>query len=167
MTTKQTTETKAKAEKLIGQYEEKLTEIKSFDLTEIESRRLEELCGYFELEMRTFKQDDTASILSQKTFNSIKDQYLTIIEQCRSLIKFNVVSGQKFSAKTKVDAYIQRKRAEAKITELTELKAPVNNSQEAAFERQISTARQELEELKSNQTIEYYRKREIILKIER
>ena len=52
------------------------------------------------------------------------------------------------------------------IVKLTKMKAPVNRSQEITFERQISTARQELEKLKSNKTIDSYHKRELILKFE-
>ena len=52
------------------------------------------------------------------------------------------------------------------ISELTKMKAPINKSQEATFEKQISTARQELEELKSNETIDAYHKQDLIHKIE-
>ena len=42
------------------------------------------------------------------------------------------------------------------IPELTKMKAPINKRQEATFEKQISTARQELEKLKSNESIGSY-----------
>ena len=52
------------------------------------------------------------------------------------------------------------------IPELRKTKAPINKSQETTFERQISTARQELREIKSNKIIGFYRKRDLISKIE-
>ena len=52
------------------------------------------------------------------------------------------------------------------MAELTKLKAPINKNQETTFERQMSTARQELEELKSNKTIDSYPRQELIIKIE-
>ncbi len=45
------------------------------------------------------------------------------------------------------------------------MRAPIYRSQEATFERQISAAKKELEELKSNKTIDSYHKEGIILKI--
>ena len=48
------------------------------------------------------------------------------------------------------------------VSELNKLKAPINKNQEATFERQISTARQELEELKSNECINCYHKQYLI-----
>ena len=46
------------------------------------------------------------------------------------------------------------------------MKAPVNKSQETTFEKQISTVRQELEELKSNEIIDPYHKQDLISKVE-
>ena len=71
-----------------------------------------------------------------------EDQYLVLIQGCKDLVQFY-----------------------ESISELTKMKAPINKSQETPFERQISTARQELEELKSNQTIDYQFKQKLILKI--
>ena len=51
------------------------------------------------------------------------------------------------------------------ITELAKLKAPVNKSQETSFEKQISTLREELEELKSKETIGSIQ--HLVLKIEK
>ena len=52
------------------------------------------------------------------------------------------------------------------IPELRKMKAPINKSQEATFERQISTARQKLRELKSNKTIDSYHKQDLMQKYE-
>ena len=66
--------------------------------------------------------------LSEGIHASIQHQYLAKIKHCRNLIRYNEITGQRLSAKTKVDAYIQTKRAEAKIYELTKMKAPINKN---------------------------------------
>ena len=79
--------------------------------------------------------------MPQEIRDSIK--YATSVKECRNTV-----------------------RCYESIPELTKMKAPINKSQEATFEKQISTARQELEELKSNETIDFYHQRDLILKIE-
>ena len=86
---------------------------------------------------------ENASILSVKIRELIKYQYLLLIQGCKNIVKCYEL-----------------------ITELTILKAPINKSQEATFEGQISTARKELKELKSNYTIDAYYKRELVLRVE-
>ena len=80
--------------------------------------------------------------LPQEIRDSI-NEYITDVNECRYIVKFYEL-----------------------ISELTKMKAPINKSQEATFERQISKARQELEEIKSNETIGSYHKQDIIIKIE-
>ena len=72
MATQQSSKLKAKAEKLIGQYEQRLREIKSIDINEIGSEGLEELCDGFELEINTL-HSKKAAILSEQTRATIED----------------------------------------------------------------------------------------------
>ena len=90
---------------------------------------------------------EKASILSTETRSSIKHQYYMIIQRYRNTNK----EVQPFNKL---------------LTELTELKAPINKNQEASFKKKEFTARQELEELKSNETIEEYIKQVLIQKYE-
>ena len=85
--------------------------------------------------------DQILSQVPQEIRNSV--MYVTGVKQCRNIVKYYEL-----------------------ISELTEMKAPINKSQEATFERQIATARQELKELKSNERINPYLKRDLIRKIE-
>ena len=80
--------------------------------------------------------------LPQEIRDSI-NKYITNVNECRYIVKCYEL-----------------------ISELDIMKAPINKSQETTFQRQISTARQELKELKSNETIDSYHKRDLILKIE-
>ena len=75
---------------------------------------------------------------------SIKDLYLTNVEQCKAIVKYYEL-----------------------LSELATLKAQMYKSQEATFERQITTAKQELEELKSNETIDAHFKQDLNLRYER
>ena len=52
------------------------------------------------------------------------------------------------------------------ISELTKLVPPVFKRDEATFERQLNEARQELEELRSNETIDFYLKQNLKFRIE-
>ena len=97
-----------------------------------------------ETELQRLDKETIGQILSQVP-QEIHDSimYATSVNECRDIVKYYEL-----------------------IPELTIMKAPINKSQEATFERQISTARQELEELKSNETIGSYHKRNLILKME-
>ena len=88
-----------------------------------------------------------------------------IIDQILSQVPQEVLTPMKKNL-TNVNECRNIVRCYELILELTKMKAPINRSQETTFERQISTARQELEELKSNKTIDSYHKRDLILKIE-
>ena len=79
----------------------------------------------------------------QEIRDLIREEYITNVNQCRNIVKCYEL-----------------------IPELTKMKAPINKSQETTFERQISTARQELKELKSNETIDLYHKQVLISRIE-
>ena len=135
-----------KAEKLIGQYRKRLNEIESIDVNEITLEEVEKLCHELELEMDTVDRSMKAAKLPEEIYASIKDQFMIQIE------RFNVLR-------------LVRSLDEL-IPELTKLKAPINKNQETTFERQISTARQELKELKSNECINPFLKRDLIRKIE-
>ena len=86
MESKQISKSQAKAEKLIGQYQERLREIKSIETSEISLEELEELCNGLELEMNTL-DTKKASILSVETRASIKHQYLMIIQRNGNILK--------------------------------------------------------------------------------
>ena len=135
-----------KAEKMIGQYRERLNEVKYIDFNEISLEEVEELCRELELEVNILYSNMKATKLPKEIYASIKDQFMIQIQ------RFNVLR-------------IVLSLNEL-IAELTKMKAPINKDQEATFERQISTARQELEELKSNECIIPFQKRDLIRKIE-
>ena len=141
MATKQSAKTKlASSEgKLIGQWEERMTEIESIEINKENILKIEEQCSDLGLEIK--KQ--TAVPMR----NSIKQEFLRRIER----VKINV----------RIMWPLYRT-----LREITKLKAPVRRSQEFFFESQISTARQMLEELKSNETIGTYHKQDLIHKIE-
>ena len=133
-----------KSMKLIDQYKKRLRdidEIKGMSMEEVE-----ELCNGLELEMNTL-DSDMASQLSVEIRASIKDQYLRRIR----LYRENMIKMYSLTAV---------------LTELAKLNVPRYKSGEAAFERKISTARQELEKLKSIEIIDSYHKQDLILKIE-
>ena len=135
-----------KADKKIGQYRERLNEIVSIDVFEISLEEVEKLCHELELEMNTLEGNKKAAKLPEEIYASIKDQFMIQIERFDILRK--VLSLNELTSK------------------LTEMKAPINKSQETTFERQIYTARQELEELKSNECINPFLKKELIRRIE-
>ena len=85
MATQQSSKLKAKAEKLIGQYEQRLREIKSIDINEIGSEGLKELCDGFELEINTL-YSKKAAILSEQTRATIEDSYLLILQLYRDIV---------------------------------------------------------------------------------
>ena len=97
-----------------------------------------------EKEFQRLDKETIGQILSQVP-QEIRDSimYATSVKQCRDIVKYYEL-----------------------ISQLTIMKAPINKSQETTFERQISTARQELEELKSNKTIHSYHKQVLIQKYE-
>ena len=107
---------------------------------------LKELCHALEIEMSTL-DSKKASKLPEETRDIFKQHYLMIIQVYKDTVRASDSLNEL-------------------ISELTKLKAPIYTSQEATFERQISTARQELEELKSNETIGSYHIWVFILKIE-
>ena len=87
--------------------------------------------------------DQLLSQVPQEMRALIKEEYIRNVKQCEEIV-----------------------RGYELITELTKMKAPVNRNQETTFERQISTVRQILEELKSNETIDSYHKQDLISRIE-
>ena len=136
-----------KAEKkMIGQYRERLNEIESIDIIEISLEEVKKLCHELELEMNTLDSDMKAAKLSDEICVSIKDQFMQQIQ------RFDILR-------------LVRSLNEL-ISELTEMNPPIIKDQETTFERQISTVRQELEELKSNECINPFFQRELIRKIE-
>ena len=123
---------------------EQLEELKSNP--SIDSDYKQVLISRYETELLRLDKEVINQFLSQvpqEIRASIKDEYITNVEQCIIIAK----------------CYELR-------AELTEMKAPVYKSQEANFERQIYTARHDLEELKSNETIDSYHKQDVILKID-
>ena len=131
---------------LFVQCQERLIEIRSIDISVMSVEEIQKLCDELETEMKAIYRKDIAC-LSVEICTTIKYQYLTIIERYKSTVK---------ELHTSLEL----------IPELIKLKAPVNKRQEATFERQMSTARQKLEELKANYTIDSYHKKDLILKIE-
>ena len=106
---------------------------------------LKGLCHTLEIEMGTL-DSEKASELPEKTRDSFKQRYLTIIQRYKNIMRdTDSLNGL--------------------IEELTKLKA-LKDKREATFEKQISAARQELDKLKWNKTINYYHKRNLILKAE-
>ena len=135
-----------KAEKMIGQYRQRLNEIEFIDVFEISLEEIEKLCHELELEMNTIYSNMKAAKLPEEICVSIRDQFMIQIERFDILRKLHSLNEL--------------------ISELTEMKAPINKSQETTFERQISTAKQELKELKSNVCINPFLKKDLIRKIE-
>ena len=144
MATKLSSETQDKAEKLINQYAARLREINSIEISEISLEEIEELCNGFEIELNTV-DSKKSSILSVETRSSLKHQYQMMIQRYRN----TVMKVQPFNKL---------------LTELTRLRPPMYKSKESTFEGQISTAKQELEDLKSNNTTDYQFKRKLVLK---
>ena len=134
---------------MIDQYRQRLREIEYIDIDRLSLEELKELCHALEIEMREL-DSKKASELPEEIRYGFKQQYL------------NIIQGYKDT----MDIMRDTDSLNELIEELTKMKAPINRSQETTFERQISTARQELEELKSNKTIDSYHKRDLILKIE-
>ena len=135
---------KATFEKQISTARQKLEELKSIETIDCQFKR--NIILKIERELQRLDKDVMNQLLlhvSQEISNSIKVMYQTNIGQYRYIVKCYEL-----------------------ISELTEMKAPIFKSQKATFERQISAARQELEELKSNETIDFDNKQDIILKIE-
>ena len=85
MATQQSSEIKTEEEKLIGQYEERLREIKSFDINEIGSEGLEELCDELELEFDSLFSKK-AAIMSEQTRATMMDSYLLILQLYRVIV---------------------------------------------------------------------------------
>ena len=129
-------------ERQISTARQELEELKSNEI--IGSYHKQDITLKIETELKRLDKEVIIHLLSrmpQEIRASIK--YPTSVNECRNIVR----------------CYELR-------PELTKMKAPINKSQEATYERQISTARQELEELKSNETIDSYHKRDLILKIE-
>ena len=127
-------------------HEQKLREIESIDIDRLSLEELKELCHALEIEMRTL-DSEKASKLPEETRDRFKQHYLTIIQGYKDTVR-------------------ETDSLNGLLDELIKLKAPINKSLEATFEKQISTARQELEELESNETIYSYHKWNLILKVE-
>ena len=141
MATKQSAKTKLASRewKLIDQWEKRMREIESIEINEENLLKIEEQCSELGLEI---KKPITVPIR-----NSIKQEFLRRIQH----VKNNVKIMRSFYGT---------------LREITKLKAPVSRSQETTFDRQISTAKQELEEFKLNKTIDSYHKQDLIHKIE-
>ena len=122
---------------------QELEELKSYKTIDIYHKQ--DLISKIEAQFERRNQEIMDQLLSlpQETRNSIREEYITNINQCRDVVKCYKL-----------------------IAELTRMKAPINKSQETTFERKISTARQELEELKSNEIIDSYHKKDLIQKYE-
>ena len=118
-------------DKLYIEYVERLRDKTCVNINKIGLGGIERLCKELELEMHTLEKKTCK--LSEVTRKSIKDRYITTIQWYRE--KREIPS------------------LETLLTKLTEMKAPRNKSQETTFERQITTARQELKELKSNKLL--------------
>ena len=123
---------------------QELEELKSNET--IDSYHKQDLILKIETELKRLDKEVTNYLLSsmpQEIRDSIWEEYITSVNQCKNIVKYYEL-----------------------IPELTKMKAPINKSQETTFERQISTARQVLKELNSNESIGSYYKRDFILKIE-
>ena len=130
---------------VIDTYQRKLKKMQSTDIKGMSLKGIKELCEKSELEMNALDSEE-ASKLPERMNASIRHQYATLIEQYGNILRdVNSLT--------------------VLLDKLTEMKAPINKSQEATFDRQMSTARQELEELKSNKTIDSYPRQELIIKI--
>ena len=138
MASKQSTETMsdAREENLIRWYEMRLRKIESIKFKDENIFRIKDLCIELELEIEKEMEPD-----------SKKREYLTRIYHAKNNVKIDY------------SLYVL-------LDELKELNAPICKSQESSFERQISTAREELEKVKSDKTIDYFFKQELISQIE-
>ena len=171
MATKGNTKLEAKVKKLIGQWEDadtprnasrietsyqygqnvidphqrKLKEIQSTDIKGMSLKGIKE-CEKSELEFNALDSEEACK-LPERINASIRHRNATLIDQYGNLRRH-------VNSLTVL------------LDKLNKMKAPINKSQEATFERQMSTARQELEEPKSNETIDSYHKWDLILKIE-
>ena len=134
-----------KQSNLTDLYEKRLIEIELIDIDRLSLEELKELCHASEIEMSTL-DSKKASKLPEETRDRFKRQYLTIIQGYKDIVR-------------ETDSLNEL------IDELTKLKY-LKDKREATFEKQISTARQELEELKSNKTRYSYHKQNLILKVE-
>ena len=133
--------TLATFEKKISTARQELEELKSNECINSFLKRV--LIREIETELLRLNEEVIDQILSQELTNSLKELYQRSFKQCMEIVSCYEL-----------------------IPKLNKTKAPINKNQETTFEKQISTARQELEELKSNKTINSYHKRELILKIE-
>ena len=131
-------------ERQISTARQELKELKSNITIDSDHRR--DLISKIETELKRLNKEYINQFLSQvpqELRDTIKEEYITNVNQCRKIIKCYEL-----------------------IPELSKMKAPINKSQETTFERQIPTARQELEELNSNETIDSYLKQDLINTIE-
>ena len=131
----------AKYSTRLQKLEKRQEHIKSIGDIRIRLEEIVKLCNELEVEVNAL-DSEKAPKLPERSRESLRDGYTTLIQQCRSAMEYYEL-----------------------IAELAKLRAPVNKREEPSFERQISTARQELRELKSNQT-NCYDKQDIIHKIE-
>ena len=116
--------------KLIDHYEKRLREIEYIDINRLSLEELKEMCYALEIEMSTLNSKKASKLPGEKR-DRFKRGYLTIIRGYKDTVRATDSLNEL-------------------ISELTKLKAPIYKSQETIFERQISTARQQLEELKSD-----------------
>ena len=113
------------AEKLIVQYEEKLREMESININKIDLKGIEELCH--ELESLIIKiNNELALKLPVAILASVRRRCYTILQRYRNIVK---------------ELFNESNELNVLIAKLAKLKAPINKSQKATFERQISTAR--------------------------
>ena len=138
----------SKEDKLYIKYVERLRDKTCVNIKEIGLVEIDKLCKELEFEINALGK---VSILPEEIRTLIKDQYLTTVQWYREQYR-NIMR--------ELDPLNEL------IAELTKLKAPIYKSQEATFERQISTAILELENFKSNQTIDFCHKQGLILEIE-
>ncbi len=136
MASKQSTETMsdAREENLIRWYGMRLRKIESIKFKDENIFRIKDLCIDLESEIKKEMEPD-----------SKKREYLIRIHHAKNNVKIDY------------SLYVL-------LDELKELNAPICKSQESSFERQISTAREELEKVKSDKTIDYFFKQELIRK---
>ena len=125
MGTKQS-KAKQSGDRLTDQFEKRLREIEFINIDRLNLEELKVLCHALEIEMSTLDSEKASKLLGD-TCDIFKQQYLTIVQGYKDNIR-------------------ERDSLNKLIDELTKLKAPIYKSQEATFEKQISTARQELEE---------------------
>ena len=135
---------------LSDQYRQRLREIEYIDIDRLSLEELKGLCHALEIEMREL-DSKKASELPEEIRYGFKQQYL------------NIIQGYKDT----MDIMRDTDSLNELIEELTKLKDLKDKIQEATFEKQISTARQEFEELKSNKTRSVHYNRDLILKVER